>query len=76
MSYGLPIILSSRLKNLREFVENDINGKIVDDSEYLWEIMKLIKDKKRLKLMSLESFSKYNLLRRKSSIDNWIKIIK
>ena len=76
LSVGLPVILSSRLKNLREFVENDINGKIVDDSEYLETIIKLIKNKNKLKLMSLESFSKYNSLRRKSSIVNWINLIK
>jgi len=75
LSAGLPVILSSRLKNLKEFVENDINGKIVDDSEYLKVIMKMIENKKKLKLMSLESFSKYKTLKSNSSIDNWIKII-
>ena len=76
LSYGLPVILSSRLKNLNDFVENDSNGKIVDDSEYLSTIIKMLKNKDKLKLMSLESFSKYNSLLSKSSIDNWINIIK
>ena len=75
LSAGLPVVLSSRLKNLQEFVENDINGKIVDDSEYLREIIKMIKNREKLKLMSLESFKKYKSLHRKSSIDNWTKII-
>ena len=75
LSAGLPILLSSRLRDLKEFVENDINGKIVDDSDYLAEIMNMIKNKKKLKLMSIESFAKYKTLLRKSSIDNWIKII-
>ena len=75
LSAGLPVVLSSRLKNLQEFVENDINWKIVDDSEYLRVIIKMIKNREKLKLMSSESFKKYKTLQRKSSIDNWTKII-
>ena len=75
LSVGLPVVLTSRLNNLKEFVENDINGKIVDDSEYLTEIIKMLKNKNKLKLMSLESFSKYKILQKNSSIYNWTKII-
>ena len=62
LSAGLPVILSSRLKDLKKFVENDINGKFVDDSEYLRVIIKMIKNREKLKLMSSESFKKYKTL--------------
>ena len=52
---GLPIITSKRMKYLTEFVENNVNGLILEDNDFLVEIEKLIVDKKRLKYMSLQS---------------------
>ena len=64
------------MENFKSEISYLINGKIVNDSEYLRTILRMLKNKNKLKLMSLESFSKYNLLRSKSSINNWINIIK
>ncbi len=76
LSLGLPVILSSRLRYLDDFVEDDINGKIVDDSDYLETITKMISNKKKLEEMSKKSFAKYKILLRNSSVENWIKLIK
>ena len=75
LSSGLPIILSSRLKHLHEFVEHDVNGLIVDDSEYLETIIEILKDRQKLKAMSKKSFSKFKYLQSKSNIKNWQKLI-
>ena len=75
LSNGLPIVLSLRLKNLVDFVEHDINGKIVEDKNYLDTILEMIENIDRLKSMSKKSFEKYNKLREMSSINNWINLI-
>jgi len=75
LSNGLPVVLSTRLKNLIGFVEDDVNGKIVQDSKYLDTILEMIENKNKLKLMSKESFEKYKKLRSLSSINNWINLI-
>lgn len=75
LSNGLPIVLSSRLTNLVDFVEDDLNGKIVEDSNYLDTILGMIDNIDRLKLMSKQSFEKYKKLREKSSISNWVNLI-
>ena len=72
----MPVVLSNRLRYLNDFVEDDINGKIVDDSDYLETIIKMINNKEKLKEMSKKSFDKYKLLLRNSSVKNWIKLIK
>lgn len=72
---GLPVVLSSRLAYLKDFVEDGINGKVVDDSDYLKTITSMIKNKKELEDMSKKSFDKYKLLLKKSSVNNWINII-
>ena len=74
LSNGLPVVLSFRLKNLVDFVEDDLNGKIVEDSNYLDTILEMIDNIDKLKLMSKKSFGKYKL-REKSSIRNWINLI-
>ena len=50
----------SRLRYLNDFVEDDINGKIVDDSDYLETIINLIKDKERLAEMSKKVLKNIN----------------
>ncbi len=75
MAVGLPIVLSSRLKGLNEFVENQYNGFIVDDKDYLNTINKMLNDKDKLRIMSKNSFRKYKALLRYSSIENWINLI-
>ncbi len=75
LGFGLPIVLSSRLKYLKDFVENDWNGKVVNDKDYLETIITLIKNKKILSEMSKKSFAKYELLFKKSSVQNWINLI-
>ena len=72
---GLPIITSKRMKYLTEFVENNVNGLILEDNDFLIEIKKLIVDKKRLKYMSLQSHKKYIALCKKNPIKDWIKLI-
>ena len=76
LSLGLPVVLSSRLRYLNDFVEDDINGKIVDDADYLSTITKMLNDKKKLEQMSKKSFAKYKILLRNSSVNNWINLIK
>lgn len=72
---GLPIILSSRMKDLKEFVENNFNGMVVEDCNYLNSIMDLLNRRDKLKKMSKRSFQKYKLLANKSDIKNWVKLI-
>ncbi|EEE39752.1 glycosyltransferase [Prochlorococcus marinus] len=75
LGFGLPIILTSRLRNLSDFVVDEYNGIFVDDKNYLNTIIEMINDKNRLRSMSKNSFTKYKLLREKSSIKNWINLI-
>ena len=75
MGSGLPIVLSNRLSNLHDFVENKYNGRIVSDKDYLSSIISMLKNRKELRLMSKRSFLKYRILYKKSSIQNWIDLI-
>ena len=75
LSAGLPIILSNRLSNLNDFVENEYNGKIVSDREYLSSIISMLRNRKELQFMSQRSYMKYRILFNKSSIQNWIDLI-
>ena len=75
MGAGLPIVLSNRLSNLHDFVENKYNGRIVSDKDYLSSIISMLKNRKELRLMSKRSFMKYRILYKKSSIQNWIDLI-
>ncbi len=75
LSNGLPVVLSSRLKNLVDFVEDDLNGKIVEDSNYLDTILEMFENIEGLKLMSKKSFDKFTRLSSLSSINKWIDII-
>ena len=72
---GLPIVLSNRLSNLNEFVENEYNGRIVSDRDYLSSIISMLTNRKKLKLMSKRSYMKYRILCKKSSIQKWINLI-
>tara|TARA_Y100000739_G_scaffold125391_1_gene108054 strand:+ start:1332 stop:2369 length:1038 start_codon:yes stop_codon:yes gene_type:complete len=72
---GLPIVLSSRLKSLNDFVVNQYNGIIVEDENYLFTIIEMLKDKSKLREMSKNSFTKYQGLQKKSSINNWLELI-
>ncbi|CAE19680.1 Glycosyl transferase, group 1 [Prochlorococcus marinus subsp. pastoris str. CCMP1986] len=72
---GLPIVTSKRMKYLTEFVENNVNGLILDDNDFLFEIKKLIVDKERLNFMSLQSHNKYIALCKRNPIKDWIKLI-
>ena len=75
LAMGLPVVLSSRLNNLRDFVEDEFNGKIVEDNEYLDTILKMLKNKDQLRSMSKKSYKKYKILKTSSSISNWINLI-
>ncbi len=72
---GLPIVISKRLLNLNQFVENKINGLVVNDDSLFVETESLIKNNKLLKKMSKNSFQKYQYLARFSPIENWDKIL-
>ena len=72
---GLPVIMSSRLIGLNEFVEHKFNGLIVKDKDYLRSIIRIIDDKDQLKLMSLRSYQKYKMLALNSSIKNWTRLL-
>ena len=72
---GLPIVTSKRMKYLTEFVENNVNGLILEDNDFLVEIDKLIVDKERLNYMSFQSHKKYIALCKRNPIKEWIKLI-
>ena len=63
------------MKYLDEFVEHNINGLILEDQELLYEINKLIKNKKKLNYMSQQSYFKYLALNRKEPIKDWINLV-
>ena len=75
LGLGLPVVLSSRLMNLCDFVEDDFNGKIVEDHKYLVTILKMLKNRDQLRSMSKNSFKKYSLLKTSSSINNWVDLL-
>ena len=72
---GLPIVTSKRMEYLSEFVENNVNGLILEDNDLLVEIEKLIVDKERLTYMSLQSHKKYKELSKRNPIKEWIRLI-
>ena len=72
---GMPIVTSSRMKYLNEFVEHNVNGLIVEDDNLLRSIKKLIKNKSKLISMSKESFRKYDELSKSNPVDEWVKLV-
>ena len=71
----LPIVISKRFIELKEFVEHEINGLIVNDNEYIDAIVYLLENKNLLAKMSKESYKKYfNLCMSKPSLD-WYDLI-
>ena len=73
---GLPVVISKRLSNLNQFVENKKNGLIVNDHSLLLETENLINNNKLLRKMSKNSFLKYQHLYSFSPIENWDKILR
>ena len=72
---GMPIVTSTRMKYLNEFVEHNVNGLIVEDDNLLSSIKKLIKNKSKLISMSKESFRKYKELSKSRPVDEWVKLV-
>ena len=72
----LPIVISNRFIVLKEFVEHEVNGLIVNDDEYIDAIIYLLENKSLLSRMSKESYKKYcHLYTSKPSLD-WYDLIK
>lgn len=72
---GLPVVISKRLSNLNQFVENKINGLVVKDDSLFAETESLINNNRLLKKMSKNSFLKYQHLSSFSPIKNWDEIL-
>ncbi|ABM70678.1 glycosyltransferase [Prochlorococcus marinus] len=72
---GLPIITTSRMANLSDFIEHNVNGLIVDDSKLFKALSYLIENENILKRMSYESKLKYYKLYFKSPKKLWNKLI-
>tara|TARA_B100000212_G_C27369883_1_gene532076 strand:+ start:1176 stop:2300 length:1125 start_codon:yes stop_codon:yes gene_type:complete len=72
---GMPIITTQRMANLKEFIEDDINGYIVDDEDLLRASLELLKDKDKLKIMSANSKNKFIKLTDNKPLDKWKQIL-
>ena len=73
---GLPIITTSRMRHLVDFIEHDINGLVVEDRYLMQSIQYLLGDSKKLKYYSENSFKKYELLAKKNPEKMWLKLIR
>jgi len=73
---GLPIITTPRMANLKEFIEDGINGYVVDDKDLLRTALKLLKDKSRLKIMGENSKNKFIKLTYNKPLEKWKKLLK
>ncbi len=71
---GLPIITTPRMAKLNEFIENNVNGLIVEDEKLLETSIDLLNNKKRLKYMSLMSKNKFIKLSSNDPIKVWQKL--
>ena len=72
---GLPIVTTKRMAHLAKFVEHRINALIVPDEEILSALTFLLEDNSLLKKMSYESYKKYEILFKESTIKNWVNLI-
>ena len=71
---GLPIVTTKRMANLSEFIEHNVNGLIVDDSQLFKALSYLIDNQNLIKKMSHQSKLKYNKLYLKNPKRIWIKL--
>ena len=72
---GLPIITTKRMANLKDFIQHNVNGYIVNDEDLLEASLSLIKDKKKLMFMSANSRKKFIKLNSHKPIKNWVRIL-
>ena len=72
---ALPIILSSRLRNLDAFVENEKNGYIVSDDSLYKAIDKLLANPTLMAKYSLNSYSRYQKLSSSNPAHLWDNLI-
>ena len=72
---GLPIVTTKRMAHLVKFVEHRINALIVQDEEILSALTFLLENNSLLKKMSFESYKKYEILFKESTIKNWVNLI-
>ena len=72
---GLPIVTSSRMRDLRSFIEHDINGLIVEDSRLFESIQYLVEEVEILDAYSKKSFEKYKLLAQHNPEQLWMNLI-
>ncbi|KGG14251.1 MULTISPECIES: glycosyltransferase family 4 protein [Prochlorococcus] len=73
---GLPILTSKRMSRLNEFVENGVNGLIVDDRDLLDSTIYLLKNPDLLRKMSFESYKKYQVLCLQAPQGKWAEVLK
>jgi len=72
---GLPIVTTHRMVQLNEFVEQGVNGDIVDDGKLYDAIESLLSDKDRLNKYSSSSFSKYKVMCGTEAGKLWAQLI-
>ena len=72
---GLPIITTKRMANLKDFIQHNVNGYIVNDEDLLEASLSLIKDKKKLIFMSANSRKKFIKLNNYKPVENWVRIL-
>lgn len=72
---GLPVITTKRMLHLKSFVEHNVNGLVVEDSQIYNSISLLIDNPKILKRMGRQSKFKYKKLYSQNPKDIWAKLI-
>lgn len=72
---GLPIITTTRMADLDDFVEHNFNGLIVTDKELIKTIKYLLNEREMLKKFSNNSLYKYSLLSQNDPTTSWVKLI-
>ena len=72
---GLPIITTKRMANLKDFIQHNVNGYIVNDEDLLEASLSLIKDRKKLIFMSANSRKKFLKLNNYKPVENWVRIL-
>ena len=72
---GLPIITTKRMAKLKDFIQHNVNGYIVNDEDLLEAALSLIKNKKKLMFMSANSRKKFIKLNNHKPVKNWVRIL-
>ena len=72
---GLPIVTTSRMSDLGDFIEHNFNGLIVEDKELLSNVQYLLNEHEMLNTFSENSFYKYSQLSQQDPQSLWLKLL-